>query len=81
MHRSLSKIAGDIKSNWDTQPSGVYFGAKPYLEAMRYLDQITDTYGADNSRLVVLYFLSNADTWRGETARRIKKELRSIAGV
>jgi hypothetical protein len=28
---------------------------------------------------VVLYFLSNAATWRGEKAREIKKELKAMA--
>ena len=49
--------------------------------ALSSLDTINDHYGADSAKSVVLYFLSNASTWRGETAKRVKKELKTIAGV
>jgi hypothetical protein len=42
------------------------------------LDSITDNYGADSAKSVVLYFLSNANTWRGEHAKRIKAELKGM---
>jgi hypothetical protein len=45
---------------------------------MRSLDSVRDAYGADDGRTVVLYFLSNASTWRGETAKRIKAELKAM---
>ena len=73
-HRSLTLIAIEIASDW-TNP---YFGAVPYLEAMRSLDQITDRYYEDDAETVVRYFLANATTWRGETARTIKAELKTI---
>jgi hypothetical protein len=72
--RSLSAIASDIRRNWPK----VYFGAVPYLDAMRTLDSVADYYGADDARGIVLYFLSNATTWRGEHARRIKAELKAL---
>lgn len=59
----------------------VWFGAKPYLSAMHSLDSIDDDYGADSGKSIVLYFLANAATWRGEDARRLKAELKQIAGV
>ncbi len=71
--RSLSAIALDIRRNWPK----VYFGAVPYLDAMRQLDSVADAYGADDARSIVLYFLSNATTWRGEHARRLKAELKA----
>ena len=46
---------------------------------MGSLDSINDTYGYDDAKSVVLYFLSNATTWRGDDARRIKAELKSLA--
>tara|TARA_R110000787_G_scaffold187155_1_gene299098 strand:+ start:39 stop:347 length:309 start_codon:yes stop_codon:yes gene_type:complete len=52
--------------------------AKPYLEAMACLDTPDDNFGADSGRSVVLYFLTNASTWRGPDARRIKAELKNI---
>lgn len=72
--RPLYEIAEDIRRNWDN----VYFGAVPYLEAMFALDSMDDMYGMDDARSIVAYFLSNATTWRGEDARRIKAELNSM---
>jgi len=39
---------------------------------------VDENYGMDRGEDVVRYFLSNAKTWRGETARRIKAELKSM---
>ena len=74
MSRPIHEIAREIRRDWPRP----YFGAVPYLNAMVLLDHITDAYGADSGRSIVLYFLSNAATWKGETARRIKAELKSI---
>jgi hypothetical protein len=73
--RSLSVIAAEIRKDWKKP----YFGAVPYLNAMMCLDKITDNYGFDTGKSIVLYFLANAGTWKGETARRIKKELNAMA--
>lgn len=72
--RSLSTIAADIRANWPN----VWFGAVPYLDAMRELDSIRDNYYADSAASVVRYFLANANTWRGDAARRIKAELKAM---
>lgn len=72
--RSLSEIALEIRMDWKNP----YYGAKPYLSAMADLDKITDAYYADSAKTIVSYFLANAGTWRGETARRIKKELNQM---
>lgn len=72
--RSLSEIAREIKADW----KNVYFGAVPYLQAMQSLDSINDNYGQDDAASIVIYFLSNATTWRGETAKRIKAELKAM---
>jgi hypothetical protein len=45
---------------------------------MLSLSTIGDSYGCDDARGIVLYFLSNARTWKGETARRVKAELNAI---
>ncbi len=73
--RPIFEIARDIYADW-TSP---YFGASPHMEAMRSLDRITDPYGADSGRSIVLYFLGNAAAWRGEKARAIKAELKRLA--
>ncbi len=74
--RSLSTIAQEIRKDWGPK---VNFAAKPYLSAMAGLDSIDDQYGYDDARSIVLYFLSNASSWRGETAKRIKAELKALA--
>ena len=74
-NRSLSVIAAEIRKDWKKP----YFGAVPYLNAMMCLDKITDNYGFDSAKSIVLYFLANASSWKGETARRIKKELNAMA--
>jgi len=75
--RSLAAIADDIRRTWPK----VWFGAVPYLQAMRTLETVRDNYGADDGRSIVLYFLSNATTWRGADARRIKAELKALLGA
>jgi hypothetical protein len=74
-YRSISVIAREISRDWGTK---TYFGAVPYIAAMRSLDRVTDDYGADSGRSIVLYFLSNAATWRGPTAKRVKAELKAM---
>ena len=69
--RNLSEIAREIKKDWTT----VYFGAVPYLDAMSTLETVNDNYGMDSGKSIVAYFLANAGTWRGDVARRVKKEL------
>lgn len=73
-HRSISEIAAEIKKVW----KNVYFGAVPYLDAMLSLNSIDDVYIVESARDIINYFLCNASTWRGEDARRIKKELKDL---
>ena len=77
-NRPLYEIARDIRKDWGSK---VYFGAKPYLDAMATLDSINDNYGWDSAASIVRYFLANASTWRGETAKKIKKELKAMVGL
>ena len=74
MSRPINTIAREISRDWPTP----YFGAVPYLEAMHSLDSIKDKYGYDDAKSIVLYFLSNATTWRGDVARRVKTELKAL---
>ena len=74
MNRTLDVIARDISRDW-TKP---YFGAVPYLDAMRSLQTIGDKYYFDTAESVVRYFLANATTWKGDTARAIKAELKAL---
>jgi hypothetical protein len=72
--RSVSAIAKEISDDW----SKVYFGAVPYLDAMRSINSIDDNFGYDSAKSVVRYFLANAQSWRGDTARRVKAELKEM---
>ena len=74
MNRPLHEVAREIRKDWGVK---VNYAAKPYLEAMECLDAISDAYGMDSGRGIVAYFLANAQTWRGETAKRVKAELNS----
>jgi hypothetical protein len=70
--RPLNEIAGEIRRDWKK----VYFGAVPYLEALECMESPQGNFGCDSGREIIMYFLSNATTWKGETARRIKAELK-----
>jgi hypothetical protein len=75
--RTIHEIAKEIASDWhdvhrDTHP------ANPYLKAMFSLNTVIDAYGMDSADSIIRYFLGNSSSWRGETARRIKKELNAM---
>jgi len=72
--RPLYAIAEEIRNDWKNP----YFGAVPYLTAMETLDSINDNYVFDSAKSIVSYFLSNATTWRGDVARRVKAELKAM---
>ena len=74
-HRPLYVIAAEIRKDWGPK---VNFGAKPYLQAMAGMENVSDNYGYDSGASIVRYFLANAGTWRGETAKRIKQELKQM---
>ena len=68
----MSQIANRIRKDW----KNIYFGAVPYLDAMSSMSSPKDKYGYDDGKSIVLYFLSNATTWRGPVAKTIKAELK-----
>lgn len=73
-NRNINTIANEILRDWKKP----YFGAVPYLNAMLSLNSINDNYYYDSGKSIVLYFLANSGTWRGETAKRIKTELKNL---
>lgn len=73
--RPLHEIASEIKKDWGAKTN---FAAKPYLEAMQSLNSVNDSYGVDSGKSIVAYFLCNAGTYRGETAKRVKAELNKM---
>ena len=74
MNRTLDVIARDISRDWQKP----YFGAVPYIDAMHSLQTIGDRYYFDDAESIVRYFLANASSWKGDTARAIKAELKAL---
>lgn len=74
IHEIANEVYDEIRRGRWAQPCA----ALPYLEAMLSLNLVTDNYGHDSARSVLRYFLSNAATFRGETARRIKAEIKEL---
>ena len=83
--RTVSEVAGEIVSAWiDEQSSrrgprpGYLVTAWPYLEAMLRMKSPTEQYGMEDGEMVILYFLDNAQYWRGERAKALKTELKQM---
>lgn len=72
--RKPYEIALDIKRDW----TNISPAAKPYTVAMGQMKDFGENYYLDSGESVILYFLANAGTWRGEVARRVKAELKQI---
>lgn len=72
--RLIKDIAWDINKEW----KNVNYAAKPYLEAMSELEFINDSYYNDTANYIILYFLSNASSFRGERAKLLKLELKQL---
>jgi hypothetical protein len=73
-HRLIHQIARDIRLYWPK----VHYAAEPYLAAMETLYTIDQNYIHESARSIINYFLANANTFRGEQARRIKAELNAM---
>lgn len=76
-NRPLADIATEIIGDWPKannrdHPAGAYL--LPMLE----IGSITEMYFADSADSIVRYFLSNASSWHGPVARRIKAELKAM---
>lgn len=72
--RTLRTIALEIRADWKNMSPY----AEPYSRAMLVLTNLHDSYYHDSAKSIVLYFLSNATTWKGDVARRVKLELRDM---
>ncbi len=70
----LSYIADIIMDDWKEMSPH----ARPYVEAMMNLDNLNDTYGSDDAVGIITYFLTNAQKWRGATARKVKAHLNKL---
>lgn len=74
---NLEILANMIRRDLRTQGKDVPFGAKPYLDAMSRMNDVNEMYGADDGKSIVAYALSNLASYKGETARAIKAELKA----
>ena len=82
--RTFSAIAGEVLNLWKTKyGKNLPWSLKcalPYLEAMLECDT-TDkdaVYYVETVESVVVYFLANITNWRGDDAKRVKAELKSM---
>ena len=74
--RPMSEICKDIRKDWGSK---MYFGAVPYFKAMECLSSPNDNFGRDSGKSIILYFLSNSSTWRGDVAKQVKLELKAMS--
>jgi hypothetical protein len=64
--RPLSDIAREIEADYERRGKPIYFAAVPYVNALFFVNDFTS-----------IRLLGNLSTWRGETATRVKTELRA----
>lgn len=70
---SISELALLISRSWPK----INYAAVPYVDAMYRIESINDMYFADSAFTIVLYFLNNAQTYRGDVAKLVKAELKA----
>jgi hypothetical protein len=71
---SVSEIAHAIAKDWNN----VSPYALDYLNAMKEINDIEGSYYADSAKSVVMYFLANAGSYRGDNARAYKALLKEM---
>lgn len=76
--RPLSEIATEILKDYLVrQGKPVYYAAEPYVAAMTHLNDFSSRYYEDTAEDIVIRLLGNLSTWRGETATRVRNELKA----
>jgi hypothetical protein len=76
--RPISEIAAEIESDWQVINNQ---GARKALDYMKTMGSIEAPFVLDESGYGVIgSFLQHAIGWKGQVARRIKKELRVMCG-
>lgn len=80
--KPIYQIANEIKDNWRAlyadkpkQPAFILY-AESYLHAMSTLKTPADKYYLDSGEEIILRFLANVSSWRGDFAKAKKAELR-----
>lgn len=77
--RALREIALEIASDWKVIK---HAGARDALECMKKMGQVTEPFVADPDeyRVITAFLDGAAHGWRGDVARRVKKELKEMCG-
>lgn len=75
----VQQIVALVYDDWDD----VHPSAATYLNALDVNDcrELADPVGNETADLQLRYFLAHAASWRGETARAVKAELRRRLGL
>lgn len=82
--RTFSAIAAEVLHLWKTKyGNDLPWSLKcalPYLKAMLVCDTTNkdSTYYVETVESIIVYFLANITNWRGDDAKRIKAELKSM---
>jgi hypothetical protein len=71
---TVSEIAYAIAKDW----TNISPYAADYLNAMKEIRSVEDNYYADSAKSVILYFLANAGSYRGDNARSYKALLKEM---
>jgi hypothetical protein len=71
---TVSEIARAIAKDW----KNINPYAAEYLNAMLTIESIEESYYADSAKSVVMYFLANAGSYRGDNARSYKALLKDM---
>ena len=71
---TVSEIARAIAKDW----KNINPYAAEYLNAMLSIESIEESYYADSAKSVVMYFLANAGSYRGDNARSYKALLKDM---
>jgi hypothetical protein len=72
--RPISGIAEEIRQDWKTIK-----WETAYLVPLFHVNKLTDTYIFPNAgKSLILSFLCNCSGWKGDTAKRIKNELKEM---
>lgn len=81
--RPLAEIAFDIERDYREKGKPVYFAAVPYVSAMRqmYTTDLGGNFYGDDAEGIVIRLIGNLSTWRGETATRVKTELKAAVNA
>jgi hypothetical protein len=71
---TVSEIAYAIAKDW----KNISPYAADYLNAMKSINSVDEMYYADSAKSVVMYFLANAASYRGDNARAYKALLKDM---